>query len=639
VKLRDYQRDSLDAVHAGFAEGYKALLLVSPTGTGKSVIFAVLAREFALGEGECALLVSNRKELVEQGASAFRKMMPGVIVGIERGSQTASPFDRVISASIGSLQGPRLERFMQRFAGRVKLLIIDEAHRATAPTYLGLISRMMQQRDDLKILGVTATPRRADNVGLGKIFEKIAYSWTLRQAIERGYLVPIRGYRVDTGTSLDGVGTRNGDFAENELAAAIDSDERNALIVDAYRRVAPGRRAIVFAVSVDHSERIAKAFLAANIPAEAASGSMSERQREATVARFRSGETTVLVNCSLFLEGFDVPETEVVIQARPTKSGVLFSQATGRGTRPHPSVASLLGDASSDTARCELIARSAKPACAVIDLVDASMRHSLITLPTLFGLPPKLNPQGRSLVSVAKKYEELSLHDPLAAATAETLLGIEAKLSEVDMFAVRQMPHDIEHFAHLEWHEPRPGLYRITVPKQTWAQRKDGGRIDDYDFKRAREVDVVRAEQRAGREQSGNPLRIAERRLGVVAGTRKELTAALEVRENAIGAYDCVRIENGIEHLLGARTDLASAIGDSEMHIRKRYPSAMQLLQVDAAWLMTPVSARQTKRLREMGCPEARIPQTKGEAQRLITQLMNESAKARADQAKAQKSA
>src|SRR5581483_6642286 len=238
------------------------------------------------------------------------------------------------------------------------------------------------------LLGVTATNQRPDGKALSDIFEKISYTYSIRQAIGDGYLVPIRGFRVATETSLEDCSIHGGDFAKSELSRAIDTPERNRLVVSRWKELGEGRKTVAFTVDIEHAQHLAKEFNAAGIVAEAVWG--DDPEREAKLKRFENGETNVLCNCQVLMEGYDDPSIECVVLARPTTSALAFTQMVGRGTRINPGKKDLI----------------------VIDVVDNTSRHSLVTLPTLMGLSNTLDLEGQQLLEVVEKIEAMQEENP-----------------------------------------------------------------------------------------------------------------------------------------------------------------------------------------------------------------------------------
>lgn len=615
--MRDYQRDGLDAVHTALAGTARSTLLVLPTGMGKSLTFSKFIQDLRLQDTEVALVIAHRDELLEQANTAIVPGLDGAWIDREVGSARAASVSKVIISSVQTLKGKRLDEFFHRFEGRIRALIIDEAHRAAAPTYLKIIEKVLGQRDDSVILGVTATPRRTDKVGLGVAFESIAYSMTMKDGIERGFLVPLRGYRVETSTSIENVGTNNGDFVIGELTEAIDQASRNDLIVATYKRLVPGRKTIVFAASVEHARHIADTFNSHGIPSEAASGDMDKKKvRPQIIERFRSGQTLVLVNCSLYVEGFDVPDTEGVIHASPTKSNVVYQQRTGRVTRPHPSVARMLGELPSDSDRRMIIAASPKPYAFVIDICDVTRRHSLESLPSLFGLPPKLDIKGRSVSEVSAKYEKIVEADPLAVQRTFSLAQIDSRISEIDVFAVPEVSFDVAGTSDYTWYQAAPGVYRLTFPPMAYASTYDGRKIADFD--RVLEEQI----RKLGPEARGNERFIAEEQLGIRPRSRTILNIAMEVRQTAAEMFTVVRVENRVDRVIGSRTSLREAFAGADDYIAKHYAWALGVVRRDTSDRNEPITPRQTRLLRSLGVAERDIPQTKAQAMPLIDKLL-----------------
>jgi ATP-dependent helicase IRC3 len=320
------------------------------TGLGKSVVIATLPELLALEEGDVLLTIAHRDELIAQLVEKFHAANPQAVIGVEKADQRASPACSIVVATVQTLSGPRLREFLERFGRRVSVFIIDEAHHAAAPTYRAIVEAVVTARPDALVFGFTATPNRGDGVRLIDVFHKIVFSMDARLAIDEGYLVPVRSYGVATTTNLDDVASRLGDFVIGQLAAAVNTVDRNRRIVDAYLKHTPNMKALVFTASVQHARDVCSEFIAAGVKASFASGETPTEERERVVSDFRNGRSDVLVNCGLYLEGFDVPSIQVVINARPTKSTTLYTQITGRGLRPVDEIAT--PSPTSDTSKC-----------------------------------------------------------------------------------------------------------------------------------------------------------------------------------------------------------------------------------------------------------------------------------------------
>lgn len=346
------------------------------------------------------LVLAHREELIYQAAATARSQ--GLSVGIEMGNHRAGKEDVIVSTvqtqiakrKCRACKGAkcdwcnhrgsvtRMERFKPEDFG---LLIVDEGHHATAKSYRTVIA-YYQQNPQLKTLLVTATPKRADGIGLHNVCDSVAYEMDLRLAISEGWLCPIR-QRFVTVESLDlsQVGCKaGGDLADGELERAFlgesDIEEERLLhsIAKPSLEEAGGRPLLVFASGCVHAEKLTAAFNAYDgVSAELVLGHTDKDERKRIVARYKGGDTQVLVGVGCFTEGFDAPNTSVVAVARPTKSESLYLQMIGRGTRP---VACLVDGIDAAESRREAIAQSLKPTCTILDFVGNSGRHKLISV-------------------------------------------------------------------------------------------------------------------------------------------------------------------------------------------------------------------------------------------------------------------
>jgi superfamily II DNA or RNA helicase len=439
---------------------------------GKSVVIATLPRLLAVEAGDVVLAVAHRDELISQLVEKFRADNPDAVIGVEKADQYASPECNIVVATVQTLAGQRLKDFVVRFGRRIAVFVIDEAHHAAAPTYRAIVDAVVGARPDALVFGFTATPNRGDGVRLVDVFHKIVFSMDARAAIDQGYLVPVRSYGVATRTNLDEVASRMGDFVIGQLAAAVNTVDRNRRIVDAYQQHTPSMKALVFTASVQHAKDVCEEFRAAGIKASFASGETPTEERERVVSDFRNGKSDVLVNCGLYLEGFDVPSIQVVINARPTKSTTLYTQITGRGLRPVDEIANALSDVGNVEVRRELISQSPKPYAIILDMVDQAHRHEIVTLPSLWGLPPQIDAQGRPVSQVAQRFEQLYALDPRAAARVRTAEQIETALIEIEARASR--PADVP------WTPITPEHWRRQWPAQRVARDRFGRPIPNF---------------------------------------------------------------------------------------------------------------------------------------------------------------
>lgn len=353
--LRDYQLAAIAAIESEWSR-VRSTLLVLATGAGKTVVFAELARR-EVQRGGRVLVLAHRRELLDQAARKLRAL--GLDAEIEQGKQRASVGCRCVVASVDTLRGDRLLSYPTDY---FTLVIPDEAHHAVAPKYGDVLRRF---RTAL-LLGVTATPDRLDGQGLGKVLETVAYRYEMADAIRDGWLCPLEIRRVSIDRlDLDDVATKGGDYDRGQLSTAMRDP---AVLAESCRWILDrvGRkRTIAFCADTKHAADVAEALNRARPnTAIAVDGKLSQHERDQALARWRSGEVSVLVNCELYTEGFDEPSVEVIVLLRPTQSRALYTQIVGRGTR-------LLG-----ATIAESIANG-KPSCLVLDIVGNSRRHRL----------------------------------------------------------------------------------------------------------------------------------------------------------------------------------------------------------------------------------------------------------------------
>ena len=313
LQLRPYQIEAQRAIVEARKRGLRAQLVSLATGLGKSVVIATLPELLELRPADVTLVVAHRDELIQQLVEKMKAQNPGAVVGVEKADEVASEECNIVVATVQTLTGARLTRFATKFGRRVAVLVIDEAHHAAAPTYRALVDKILLKRPDALVIGFTATPYRGDGVQLAEIFPDIVYSMDARAGIEAGYLVPVCSFAVATETDLDAVASRAGDFVLGQLADAVDNDERNAAVLNAYKTLLTrGRKTLVFSASVEHARQHRERSSSPTASKRRfASGETPTAEREAIVAGFRGSKVDVLVNCGLYLEGFDVPSIEV----------------------------------------------------------------------------------------------------------------------------------------------------------------------------------------------------------------------------------------------------------------------------------------------------------------------------------------
>ncbi len=353
IEPREYQLEAIEAVFDNQSLGVTRQLICLPTGTGKTVIFALLAKSI----NTKTLVIAHTEELINQAKEKLEVVWPEADVGIVKAG-TNEIDSQVVIASIQTAS--RMKRLGKLKQQSFDLLIIDEAHHSAAVSYKRLVRELgfFDDNPSKLLVGVTATPKRGDGVGLGSIFQEIVFERSISTMIRGRYLSPLVGKQVHTKVDLGGIGVCAGDFVNSELAKAVNTSGRNQLIIDNYTAYAGDRKkTLAFCVNVQHAKDLAETFNELRISAQAVYGDMDKEERAQFLQAFKDGKYQVLTNCLLLTEGFDERAIDCVILARPTKSCPLFVQMIGRGTRTFPT----------------------KRDCLILDFCDNSTRNDLCT--------------------------------------------------------------------------------------------------------------------------------------------------------------------------------------------------------------------------------------------------------------------
>jgi superfamily II DNA or RNA helicase len=437
LPLRPYQADALAAVHAAWDRGVQRPAVVAPTGAGKTVMFAHLihdhlqrharattdpARRFA----SRALVLVHRDELADQAIDKIRQVMqdPEIRVGKVKAGDDDVELD-VVVASVQTLSRPaRLDNLLSTVAdfGNFGLVVVDECHHAVAPTWRALLQTLgcFRRADDYQVIqdeapdvvGFSATLARSDEVGLGSVWQEVAYAISLTRLIRRGHLADVRGVQVKVeDLDLAGVRKSGGDYQVGALGTAIEESDTPAVITAAYLEHAKDRQGVVFAPTVMTAELISEAMNAGGIPSSMITGTTPRDDRRRIYAEFQSGLTQVLVSCMVLTEGFDAPWASCAVIARPTQSAPLYTQMVGRVLRPWPGKRDAL----------------------VLDVVGVTGRLKLATLIDLEpGAVHTLRPD-QSLAEAVEEAELAAMEEGLAKEARAALSQMTAK--DVDLFA------------------------------------------------------------------------------------------------------------------------------------------------------------------------------------------------------------
>ena len=332
MNLRPYQVDAVENIRRAFAAGYKSVLFVLPTGGGKTVIFNHVAKSASAKQKRVSVLV-HRIELIRQ---TYSKLQADYVrTGVIHPMFTPDPGAPVQVASVQTLV-----RRLKKIALNYDLIIIDEAHHATAGTWEKIIAAVHEVNPNCRILGVTATPIRTDGRGLGKhvggVFDILVQGPQITDLINEGFLVRPVVLGSKTKIDLTRVKITAGDYNQSDLSEAVDKPQITGDAVEHYARVCPNVPAVAFCVTVAHAKHVADQFRAAGFRSEAVDGTMSDDERSRILGGLADGTMDVVTSCELISEGTDIPAIGAAILLRPTKSTGLYLQQVGRSLRPVP---------------------------------------------------------------------------------------------------------------------------------------------------------------------------------------------------------------------------------------------------------------------------------------------------------------
>lgn len=325
--LRDYQAQAIDGVKSAFRSGQKGVFLVAPTGAGKTQMFTSLIEEWVADGARCAI-AAHRGELIKQAGKTV--VSRGLHYGIIKAKPSTNPQAPIQIVSIDSMR-------VRELPWEPDYIVLDEAHLAKADRYTLFLSKY----PNAKVLLVSATPIRGDGSGFTELASELIITSTISELIthpEGPFLVEPKLYAgSDLGEALDQqVKTTAGDYNQGQLEEFMCQISLVGDIVTEYKRLASGRKGVVFCVGIAHSKQVAEQFNEAGIRAEHLDGTLPDTDRDGILSRLRDGQTQIITNANVLCEGWDEPSISYVGLARPTKSLALYIQQAGRGLRIHP---------------------------------------------------------------------------------------------------------------------------------------------------------------------------------------------------------------------------------------------------------------------------------------------------------------
>lgn len=337
-QLRYYQQEAVDSVYRFFeSNAGRNPCVVLPTGAGKTHVIAKLCEDVQ-GWGGRVLVVAHVKELLEQAASKL-EAIGGLDVGVySAGLKRRDKDNRIIVGGIQSMCNRGLEL---TGSDPFSLVVVDEAHRipiAGNGQYCKLLSDLVATNQNLKIVGLTATPYRT---GAGYVcsddhfLNEICYEANVADLIERGYLCELASAQGTAGTvDMGGVKRSGGDYNQSEMESLFSDEEKVTLASGEIVKLTEGRRKVlVFCCGIDHAEAVAEQLRSRDPGERVGIVTSVHGGRDETIRDFKAGEIKYLVNVNCLCEGFDATAIDCVVLLRATCSPGLYYQMVGRGLR------------------------------------------------------------------------------------------------------------------------------------------------------------------------------------------------------------------------------------------------------------------------------------------------------------------
>lgn len=333
--LRDYQADAKDKIYKMWIQK-RSIMFQMPTGTGKTRLFASIARDlFDWGAAHKTpvkiLILAHRIELIKQidDHIGFKYNLAHALI------ISKSIEQKKYTIQIGSV--PTLTRRLSRWTDKdFDIIIIDEAHHVKADSY----KKILKEFPRAKVLGVTATPYRMNGASFHPEFDDLIISQPVINFIKKKWLSEYQYYSIRPSSrvqkEIDSINrfALDGDYLDAALIDVMDKDEIRAGIVECYERYARGKKGIVYTINRDHNEHVCSRFVERGYKAVAIDSETPEKEREMLVDDFKRGKIDIICNVNIFSEGFDCPDVDFIQLARPTKSLSMYLQQVGRGLRP-----------------------------------------------------------------------------------------------------------------------------------------------------------------------------------------------------------------------------------------------------------------------------------------------------------------
>lgn len=578
IKLRNYQIEAVNTCFKEFDNGTNRQIISIPCGTGKTVIAAEIISKAKERSNKKILFVIHRDELARQTKVTVEKFLPNVKVGIEKAEQKVRGNEDLVIASVQSLglnSSKRIEKFNP---SHFSCVIIDEAHRSVAPTYKNILNYFgIGDKDnsnkDILSIGLTATPNRADGTGLDQVYDKLTFFRTTEEMIKAGWLCNIKAYKFFTNTDLGGIKNTAGDFNQKQLEKVTNTDERNGVILAAYKELCLGEKTLVFCVSKAHAEEIHNLLKnQLNINCRFITDSTPKEERREIINNFEvgkveDGDIECLTNILVASEGYDNASIRNIIIARPTMSPVLLTQQTGRGLRLF----------------------EGKNHCKIIDIVDNFSRLSPVSLPTLFGIHSGFDCEGKDVLEVKQMLDELQESYPeLDIESFQNFAQLEnVDYEEINIFhsnneniPVSYIPEEIHEVTEFQWTKYPGGIYKINLGNE----KLDEGKIK-------------------------------YRRIEIVGDLLGHYSATYISKDENLTVIESEKIK-----ITDDEKSINDAIIKCDDYIKKNFESSLRLVDTKAQWREAPMSSGQRALLRKFNVKHP-TDMKKGQASVLIDRM------------------
>ncbi len=329
MKLRAYQESDLQGLRKTIAKGSKRPLFVAPCGYGKTALCFEITKN-AVKRGKTVLFLAHRRLLIEQTYKKFKEY--GIKPSILMSGHEFKPSPVVLATK--QTYGRRLlleDVMFNKFFVNADIVVTDEAHFSVSPSY----KKIFKLYPSSLLIGLTATPARTDQRGLGEVYDCISEGTSIKDLIDQGFLVPIR-YFAGKSPNMEGVKIdyHTGDYNAKEAtkrATPLIGD-----VVENWLKLGENRPTICFATGIKHSIYLRDKFRKYGIKAEHMDANTPHEERSIIIKKLEYGDINIITNCQLLTEGIDIPIVSCIVMARPTNSIPLYHQMVGRGMRPHP---------------------------------------------------------------------------------------------------------------------------------------------------------------------------------------------------------------------------------------------------------------------------------------------------------------